>query len=164
MKKGQLILIGLLIISILGNLYFLFRKNPYEEVTKVIETIKVDTIRDSIPVPIETYKLRTKHDTLLFDKVVLVEHNDTVKVVVDVPIEQKVYQRDSVYKAWVSGYDVNLDSIRIYQMTKEILEVRTVKDNRKWSLGPAVFGGYDINNKQLGYGVGISIQYNLLKW
>lgn len=163
MKRGQIILIGILFLSLLANAYFMLKGSDVKETVKYYETIKIDTIRDTIPQPIAVYKLRTKLDTMVVDRIVT--KNDTIiKAVVQVPYVQKVYAKDSVYKAWVSGYNPNLDSIRIYQMTKEIQEIRILKDKRKWSLGPAIFGGYDINNRNFGYGVGVSVQYNLIKW
>jgi len=89
---------------------------------------------------------------------------DTVKVAVELPLEQKYYKVDSLYEAYVSGVDPNLDSIRIFYKTKEITEIRTLKDPRRFSIGPAVWGGYDFNGKQWGYGVGLSLQYNLWRW
>lgn len=154
---------GILVIlaSIGLNIYLLTKPAPDTDI-EYIETIKYDTITDTVPVVVETTRIKYKLDTLVQKDVVIV--NDTVKSVVELPLEQKVFAKDSVYCAYVSGIDPWLDSIKIYQKTKEITEIRIQKDNRRWSLGPAVFGGYDINSNKLGYGVGLSVQYNLWRW
>ena len=154
---------GILVIlaSIGLNIYLLTKPAPDADI-EYIETIKYDTITDTVPVVIETTRIKYKLDTLVQKDVVIV--NDTVKSVVELPLEQKYYKVDSLYEAYVSGVDPNLDSIRIFYKTKEITEIRIQKDNRRWSLGPAVFGGYDINSNKLGYGVGLSVQYNLWRW
>lgn len=154
---------GILVIlaSIGLNIYLLTKPAPDADI-EYIETIKYDTITDTVPVVIETTRIKYKLDTLVQKDVVIV--NDTVKSVVELPLEQKYYKKDSLYAAWVSGIDPNLDSIKIYQKTREITEIRTLKDPRKFSVGPAVWGGYDINSNKLGYGVGLSLQYNLWRW
>lgn len=153
---------GILVIlaSIGLNIYLLTKPAPDADI-EYIETIKYDTIRDTVPQLVSKTYVRTKYDTLVMREVI---PGDTVKVAVELPLEQKYYKVDSLYEAFVSGYDPNLDSIRIFYKTKEITEIRIQKENRRWSLGPAVWGGYDINSNKLGYGVGLSLQYNLIKF
>lgn len=59
---------------------------------------------------------------------------------VDVPIERKVYQEDSVYRAVVSGYRPSLDSLLIFSKTTTITVTNTVPEyvpapRRRWSFG-----------------------------
>lgn len=59
---------------------------------------------------------------------------------VDVPIERKVYQEDSVYRAVVSGYRSSLDSLLIFSKTTTITVTNTVPEyipapKRRWSFG-----------------------------
>ena len=55
---------------------------------------------------------------------------------VEVPIERKVYQEDSVYRAVVSGYRVNLDSLLIYNTTTTVTVTQTIMPKAaKWSFG-----------------------------
>lgn len=75
-------------------------------------------IRDTV-----TY---TIHDTITREKPVFVASyiHDTIRayfttvrhdtVAVDVPIERKVYQEDSLYRCEISGYMPNLESLTIY--------------------------------------------------
>ena len=161
MKKFFTIAGILVILASIGlNIYLLTKQNKETDI-EYIETIKYDTIRDTVPQLVSKTYLKTKYDTLVMRELI---PGDTVRVVAEVPIEQKVFEKDSVYRAYCTGYDVNLDSIKIFYKTKEITEIRIQKDKRRWSLGPAVWGGYDINSNKLGYGVGVSVQYNLWRW
>lgn len=40
----------------------------------------------------------------------------------------------------------------------------TKQKEKKFGIGPIIFGGYDISSKKLGYGIGIGVQYNILSW
>ena len=46
------------------------------------------------------------------------ERHDTTYV--EVPITQRCYHDDSLYTAWVSGFLPQLDSIRVYPVTKTV--------------------------------------------
>lgn len=74
-----------------------------------------------------------------------VEHfADTSKMIaVEVPITSKHYGSKD-YDAWVSGFEVSLDSIKVYKETQYITEVRTIsKPPNKWELD--LIGGLDCN-------------------
>lgn len=85
----------------------------------------------------------------------------TDSVYVELPITQKEY-RDSLYHAWVSGYEPNLDSINVFQHTVTVTE--TVRPpTKRWGLGVQVGAGYNTGNKIQPY-IGIGISYNILTW
>lgn len=66
----------------------------------------------------------------------MVEHfADTSKMIpVEIPITSKHYNTPE-YDAWVSGYEANLDSIKVYRRTEYITERVTVsKRPNKWEL------------------------------
>ena len=45
------------------------------------------------------------------------------------------------------------------------LTIPTYKQKKKrFGLGPTIFGGYDVQSKKIGYGIGIGISYNLIQW
>ena len=164
LQKAFLVLAAL---SFALNAYFLFRPTPEITVKKtVVKVEKIDTIHDTVPQLITKTYIKTKLDTLVLHEVV--NNEDTTKkvAVAEVPYEQKVYARDSMYKAWVSGFNVNLDSIRIYFKSVTVTETieKTIKDNKRFGIGPYVGAGYDFNNKQFGWGLGVSLQYNLIKF
>ena len=121
-----------------------------------------------------------KYDTLLiFDTIrefrpVFVEKRivDTVKVdvpgdtvFVRVPIEQRRYEGDG-YRAWVSGYRPQLDSINIYKCERIVEKTVTRTEPRgRWSLG--VVAGYGVSvtaEPRFAPYVGIGVSYSLLSW
>lgn len=55
-------------------------------------------------------------------------------VVAEVPIERKVYEQDSVYRAVISGWNANLESLWIYNKTTEITITKKTPAP-KWSIG-----------------------------
>lgn len=81
------------------------------------------------------------------------KQNDSVEV--ELPIEQKVYS-DSLYKAWVSGFDARLDSIHIYQPTRYIT-IKTTEQQSQWSWG--VQAGLGITPKGLQPYIGLGTTF-----
>lgn len=78
--------------------------------------------RDSMVVRYVTKKLPIVHDTV---------HPICIDSAgVNIPIIQKQYC-DSTYTAWVSGYDVRLDSIRVYTRREVVTISRTIKGGGK---------------------------------
>lgn len=120
-----------------------------------------DTSFVALPVPRDSVVLR-------YEVVTLPAVRDTIFVVpdgakwadsalVEVPIEQKVYS-DSTYKAYVSGFDVSLDSIFVSRMA----EVQTIKSrgkDKRWSLG--LTAGYGASKDGLTPFVGVGLTYTL---
>lgn len=117
----------------------------------------------------------TIHDTITRERPVFIKSYvyDTVRtyfttvrhdtVLVDVPIERKVYQEDSLYRAVVSGWHPSLDSLIVWPTTTTI----TIREKEKipapkWSLGvtagPSVLVAPD---KKMHGGIGVTagIQY-----
>ncbi len=84
--------------------------------------------------------------------------NDSVAV--QIPITQKVYE-DSTYKAYVSGYRPQLDSLFIYPKHEEITITKKPKPKR-WGIGVHVGYGMTIQGKpEFHPYIGIGISYNL---
>lgn len=81
------------------------------------------------------------------------KQNDSVEI--ELPIEQKVYS-DSLYKAWVSGFDARLDSIYIYQPTRYIT-IKTTEQQSRWSWG--IQSGMGITPKGLQPYIGIGATF-----
>ncbi len=97
-----------------------------------------DTIRDTLLLPQKIYLTR-------IDTVYMRLPNDTVKVPVLVPIERKVYETED-YRAVVSGFRPNLDSMEIFSRTKVItrsVETATAAKRRWIRFGIGVGVGYD---------------------
>lgn len=86
---------------------------------------------------------------------------DSVPVVL--PIEQRHYRQDSVYDAWVSGYDPRLDSLHVYQRERTVYREREMPSrhrDRRWGIG--VNAGYGMTPQGLQPYLGIGVSYNLI--
>jgi hypothetical protein len=129
--------------------------------SKPVDNIKIE--RDTVVVvdtayydrPVPKDSVRTRYVTRWLPVV----RTDTVTkwdyitmtdtVAVEVPITSKHYGGDT-YDAWVSGYEPSLDSIRVYQRTAYVTEVRTIsKPPNKWELD--IVGGIDYGIKTQQY-------------
>lgn len=102
--------------------------------------VKLSVVNDTVQV--------TKTDTIVREKPVFVASyiHDTVRayftttekdtVLVDVPIERKVYEEDSLYHAVVSGWRPSLDTLIVWPKTTTITIREQIKPQpRKLSLG-----------------------------
>lgn len=140
-------------------------------VTIPSETVKRDTIivrdtvvrvnpeiRDSIVVRYVRVPVHVPvHDTL--------HYADSVSL----PITQKVYG-DSLYTAWVSGYEAALDSIHMYRTTTTITDTRTITVPQKakakrWGIG--IQAGYGMSverHPRAAPYVGVGVTYSLFQF
>jgi len=117
----------------------------------------------------------TIHDTITREKPVYVASYiyDTVRtyfttirrdtVLVDVPIERKVYHEDSLYHAVVSGWRCSLDSLIVWPTTTTItIREREVVPRSRWSvgatLGPSVLATPS-GQVHAGLGATVGLQY-----
>lgn len=84
---------------------------------------------------------------------------DTVHdtVFIYIPISQKVY-KDSLYTAYVSGYQAKLDSIEVYQKTQTIY-IRDKLKRKRFGVGVQAGYGYPC-----GMYAGIGFTYNLFQF
>lgn len=117
--------------------------------TKIKTVVKVDTLLISSPMA-----------PLLF-----IQLKDTMHIGDTVVHREQAYYEDSLYRAWVSGYRPQLDSLQIFPrtvtntVTNDIYHTVKVKDKRRWGLG--VQAGYGYPG---GVYVGVGISYNLFQW
>lgn len=163
MKKAFIILTLLLVVSVAVNVWLMIR-GPKVETT--IET-KHDTVwKDTViekPLPAETIDIgKTVYLRILYP---VPSGRDTIHDSIDVPVPiiQKRYN-DSLYTAWVSGYEPNLDSILIHQreITNTITITNTiVKPSRWFAIGPSVGFGYGVLNKKADVFVGVNATWNI---
>lgn len=159
MKWLPWILVGLLF----GVVLYLWNRTEQHLTSEVVRdtTEYIDTIpyyqpipKDSVVIRYEVVKLPIKKDSCLSDSIII---SDSVDV--EMPIIQKEY-KDSLYRAWVSGYNAKLDSIEVYSRMREIRILVPFPAKRKqWGLGLQV--GYGYPN---GWYIGVGITYNLLQW
>ena len=96
------------------------------DIVEIRDTVTFhDTLFIYRPVPVYVTQIRT--DTV---RLALVDSSHTTltrdSTTVAVPITRKVYE-DSTYRAVISGYKPNLDSLWVYNTIREITVTRTVK-------------------------------------
>lgn len=126
---------------------------PGEVVRDTIITNRIDTIRDTVPVPV----YESVVDSFPF---VVPVPSDTVRDTVYLPITQKIY-KDSLYTAYVSGYRAKLDSIEVYSKTRTMF-VRGRAKRKRFGLG--VQAGYGFLGNKLSPYVGVGVSCNLWEW
>ena len=125
--------------------------------TASTQTGKVVYIRIPYPVPSSCQGTGTWQDSATYQSPGI---SDSIEI--PIPIEQKRYD-DSLYTAWVSGYQPALDSIQLHQPEVVTTIERTiVKPAPRWSIGPSVGAGISVTGQQqAGIFVGFTIQYRL---
>lgn len=128
---------------------------PGEVVRDTIITVRIDTVRDTVPVPV--YESVVDSFPFVVPVPVL---GDTVRDTVYLPITQKIY-KDSLYTAYVSGYRAKLDSIEVYSKTLTMF-IRERAKRKRFGLG--VQAGYGITGNKLSPYIGIGVNYNLFEW
>ena len=87
---------------------------------------------------------------------------DSDSAAVEIPITQKRYDGED-YRAYVSGYEPNLDSIFVFPKTTVIHE-RSYKPPNKWHIGITGGYGYGFKSKQAEPYIGIGITYSLISF
>ena len=127
---------------------------------EVRETIRVvhDTIRDSIPVPVDRPVHIIRYDSIPYYTNDTTVQNDTVYV--PIPIERKEYRTNDYY-AVVEGFKPALTYIETYNKTVYNDRVEIRKTKPRWGIGVQAGYGVTVNGKFSPY-VGIGVQYNIL--
>ena len=161
MKKAFWILVAVLIVSIAVNVWQ-WRHQPEAETR-----VEHDTVwRDSIirePLPAETINT----GRVVYLRIPLPGERDTLRdtirdsIEVPMPIVQKRYD-DSLYTAWVSGFEPNLDSLQLHQ--PEIITTITktiVKPSPLFSIGIQMGAGIGIISRQPDIYIAVGGQLNL---
>lgn len=157
MKRAFWILFALLAVSVAVNVWQ-WRHQPEAETRVEHDTVwRESIIRE--PLPAETINT----GKMVYIKIPVPSERDTIRdsIEVPVPIQQKRYD-DSLYTAWVSGYEPALDSIdlRIPTVTKTITKT-IIKSAPRVSVGIQIGAGYGVVNRKADIFVGIGAQYRL---
>lgn len=127
------------------------------DTTFVFDTI----VRDSL-IPVEVVKWKTVPEYLaVHDTTFMVD-----SILVDVPMERKVYQEDSVYYAVITGYHPSLDTLKVYRETVTIETTRNIIQHKpyKWSIGPFVSQEVGIDYYQAKVGVSGDFGFKKDRW
>ena len=108
-------------------------------------------------------------DTVLvyYPRPVSVLVSDTLIVRDTVLLKEHKFYKDSLYEAWVSGYEPSLDSICVFPVTKTITNtitntvIETKEVKKKTPFGIGIQAGYGYPH---GAYVGIGISYNFIRF
>ena len=153
-------LVSLIALSFIANIWLLSRPKPESSVVVEHDTVWRDTIINQ-PTPAETIDIgKTVYLRIPYPEP---SGRDTIHDSIDVPVPivQKRYE-DSLYTAWVSGVQPNLDSIRLYQPTIVETVTRTiVKSSPRLSVGIQGGVGVGVISRQPDIYVGLGIQWRL---
>lgn len=177
MKKGFWIVLAVLAASIAMNVWFWTSEPEIETILKrdtvwrdttIYEPQAVETINTGrvvyIRVPVKSGGGLTGDSPRCATAVsqagtVPMSREDSIDV--PIPIVQKRYE-DSLYTAWVSGFEPNLDSLRLHMPEIQTTVTKTVYEPTPLlTLGVQVGGGYGLIHRQPDIYVGIGGQINL---
>ena len=155
MKGAFWVMLALLVVSVAANVW------QCREIRAAKDGCYFDTIRltDTVvvrePVVRESVVIRTETRFMKLADTLCVVFRDTVRdsVMVEVPIEQKVYA-DTNYVAWISGFEPRLDSIQVYRH-----EMITRPRSKRWGIG--VQAGYGLTTRGFAPFVGVGVSYRL---
>ncbi|UWG05592.1 MAG: hypothetical protein [Bacteriophage sp.] len=165
------VLAVLLLLASLGlNVYHYHTHDIRESVRDTVRDTYIDTIPFYKPVPRDSIVIRYVTERLPISAEKKPVRTDSVEtsinsqacfdsVSVQIPITQKVYE-DSTYKAYVSGYRPNLDSLFVYPK-REIITIRETTKPKRWSIG--IQAGYGITlrqNPQFVPYIGVGVTYS----
>ena len=158
MKKMFWIVVAVFVVSIAFNVWQ-WRNQPEPSVVVEMDTVWKDSV---IREPVAAETIQTER--VVYIKVAVPQPQtqpDTVhdSIEVPVPIVQKRYD-DSLYTAWVSGFEPNLDSIRLHQ--REIFTTVTktiVKHSPRLSIGVQAGAGVGVSSRQPDIYIGVGAQW-----
>lgn len=161
---------GLIFAWCLGGCRERCRANADSDITEKRDTIFLtDTIVEIEPVPvsivakeIRNRKLPVaKPDTVFINMADSATPIDSIEI--EVPITQVEY-KDSLYHAWISGFEPRLDSIHLYLQNEIVTLEKTVTKykNQHWHLGPTV--GYGYTPKGFEPFIGVSLTYSIISF
>ena len=163
--KWYMIMLSVIIILIIAfnialNRIKVLKSNEGKVIRDTTIVVKLDTIKIIKPI----YVSQKVVDTLLVPITDTLRQNDTLYV--PVPKTQRYYAKDSLYRAWVSGYRPTLDSIQVFPKTVYKTITNTVyRKPNKWGIGISAGYGLNLSNpiKPAPF-IGVSLNYNFIRF
>ena len=158
MRQAFYVVLVLLMVSIGVNVWQAMRE-PMDEMVVVTDTVWMDSI---IREPVAVESVRTGRVIVVRVPVPTAKPSDTLRDSVEVvlPVEQRRYE-DSLYTAWVSGYEPRLDSIRLRMPTVTVMKTKTITKAARFSVGVQTGAGVGLFTRQPDVYVGLGVSWNL---
>lgn len=137
------------------------------EETRRDTILLVDTIVKLNPAPAHitatektTRRLPIYKTDTVYDSIKELWFEDSISVEIE---RTQVEYRDSMYAAWVSGFEPRLDSIKFFREST-IVEVESIikQKHKRWHIGPTIGYGYTPQGFQP-Y-IGVSLTYSLFEF
>lgn len=158
MKKALYFLLAAICLSVALNIWQCSRQ-PEESTVVEHDTVWKDTTIYE-PQPAETVQTgRVVYIRVPYPETTTDTVHDSIEV--PIPIVQKRYD-DSLYTAWVSGFEPNLDSIRLYHPEIVTTVTKTVvKPSPLITFGIQAGAGWGVFHRQPDVYIGFGGQINL---
>jgi len=151
------IILFLFILAIIVFAFFTgkrYAESNQHVLTDTIIVVKIDTVKIDKPI----YVTENAIDTIFLVINDTIRLNDTLYQTL--PITQRMYEKDSIYRAWVSGYRPQLDSLLVFPKTITKTITNTVYQNSS-KFGIGVTAGYGVNKTGFSPFVGIGVYYSI---
>ena len=156
MNKNLVIAVLSLLLALSLVFQYLYHSNRKSKEnslkTDTITITKIDTVTIITPVIQYRYITQVITDTLY--------STDSIKVPVQIPIESKTYQ-DSTYRAVISGYRTNLDTIQVYPIHTYTTITNMITKQKRFNIGVQAGVGYGCFNKKPDVYLGFGVSYRL---
>lgn len=123
--------------------------------------IYIDTVFIDKPIAVAHTLIRKDTVVLSMVKTDTIHSVQVDSVPVVVPITQKKYS-DTTYTAWVSGFNPNLDSIKVFNKNIVVHTTERIVKRNNWGLGVQV--GVTYSGKQISPYIGVGVQKNFWSW
>lgn len=168
------------ILALCAICFWAGRRSSKPEVVEKVRTdtlVVWDTVKVDSPIPYVSRELKdslrllvavNSYQSQVIDSLIDEIGNPPMDTIIEVSVPrwQKEYV-DEQYRAWVSGYDPALDSIRVYSRTHYVtMTVRETAAPKRWHIGPTVgmgIGTADGKVVTTPY-VGIGVTYSILSF
>ena len=154
MKNALIVIAVLVVVFLLGRWTKNFDPVKIVQYDTLPPVVRLDTIRDTVPVPKYVHIIRydTIHDTA-----------DGKLVHLPIPISRYLFTDDSTYRMEVEGYNVKANSIEVYPRTVTqtiIQQVEVPGKPKRWGIG--VSTGAALTPEGVKPYLGVGVQYNLI--
>ena len=154
MKNALIVIAVLVVVFLLGRWTKNFDPVKIVQYDTLPPVVRIDTIRDTVPVP--KYKEVIRYDTIH-------DTADRKPIHLPIPISRYLFTDDSTYRMEVEGYNVKANSIEVYPRTVTQTVIQRVEvpgKPKRWGIG--VSAGAALTPQGIRPYLGVGMQYNLV--